>query len=96
MVDGSETPAYVGQVERDPTGTLWAVLYSRDHVIEKERVRSLRHGKRRVANMVLAAQDNFPDDPRRPVQVPMNRMLVECRPSGRRRRIGNSQLTASV
>ena len=58
---------YIGQVERDPTGTLWAVLYFHDQVIEQQPVRSLRHGKRLVANMVLAAADAFPDDPGHPL-----------------------------
>jgi hypothetical protein len=87
-------PTYVGQVECDSTGTLWAVLYFRDQVVERERVRSLRHGKRRVTNMVLAAQDSFPEDPRPPAPVPMNRMLVERRPSARRGPIGVSAMAA--
>ncbi len=94
MSDRSATTGYVGQVECDPAGTLWAVLYFRDQVIERERVRSLRHGKRRVTNMVLAAHDTFPDDPRRPVPVPLNRMQAERRPSPRRRPAGISQLAA--
>jgi hypothetical protein len=79
------TPAYVGQVECDPSGTLWAVLYFRDQIIEREQVRSLRHGKRRVTNMVLAAADTFPDDPRRPAHIPLNRIPVERRAASRRR-----------
>ena len=94
MSDRSATTGYVGQVECDQTGTLWAVLYFRDQVIERERVRSLRHGKRRVTNMVLAAHDTFPDDPRRAAPVPMNRMQVERRPSPHRRNAGISQLIA--
>jgi hypothetical protein len=89
-------PTYVGQVECDPAGILWAVLYCRDHVVERERVRSLRHGKRRVTNMVLAAQDSFPQDPRRSAPVPMNRMLVERRRSGHRRLVGLSQSAARL
>jgi len=44
-----------------------------------------RHGKRLVANMVLAAADAFPEDPRPPARVPLNRLSVERRASGRRR-----------
>jgi hypothetical protein len=76
---------YIGQVERDPAGTLWAVLYFHDQPIERQPVRSLRHGKRLVANMVLAAADAFPDDPRPLARVPLNRLPVERRASGRRR-----------
>jgi hypothetical protein len=94
MSDRSATTGYVGQVECDPAGTLWAVLYFRDHVIERERVRSLRHGKRRVTNMVLAAHDSCPDVPRRPAPVALNRVQVERRSSPRRRHAAISQLTA--
>ena len=94
MSERSEPAAYVGHVERDPAGSLWAVLYHRDQVIERERVRSLRQGKRRVTNMVLAAADTFPDDPRRPVQVALNRIPTEQRASGRRRHSRNGLLTA--
>lgn len=79
------TSAYVGQVECDPAGTLWAILYFRDQIIERQPVRSLRHGRRRVTNMVLAAADMFPDDPRRPAPIPLNRVPAERRASGRRR-----------
>jgi hypothetical protein len=51
---------YVGQVEQDPKGVLWAVLYYRDQVITREQVRSLRKAKRRVSDLVLAAADNYP------------------------------------
>ena len=94
MSDRSATTGYVGQVERDPSGTLWAVLYFRDQVIERERARSLRHAKRRVTNMVLAAHDTFPDDQRRLAPMPLNRMQVERRPSPRRRRVGAAQVAA--
>jgi hypothetical protein len=50
----------VGQVERDPGDQLWAVLYRDDQVIGRERVRTLRQGKRRVTDMVLAAADTTP------------------------------------
>ena len=94
MSDRSATTGYVGQVERDPTGTLWAVLYFSGQVIEREPARSLRHAKRRVTNMVLAAYDTFPDGARRPAPVPLNRMLVERRPSARRRHVGAHRLAA--
>lgn len=54
---------YVGQVEQDPQGTLWAVLYYRDHVITREQMRSLRKAKRRVSDLVLSAADNYPKGP---------------------------------
>ncbi len=50
---------YVGQVERDPDGVLWAVLYCGDLLVSRERVRSLRKGKRRVADLVLSASDTY-------------------------------------
>jgi hypothetical protein len=54
---------YVGQVEQDPQGTLWAVLYYRDQVIAREQMRSLRKAKRRVSDLVLSAADNYPTGP---------------------------------
>jgi len=68
------TATYVGQVECDPDGILWAVLYCRDQVIDREQVRSLRKGKRRVCNMVLAAADNFPDGSLRPARSVLRRV----------------------
>jgi hypothetical protein len=50
-------PEYVGQVERDSSGALWAVLYSEGQVLRREQVRSLRQGKRLVTDLVLAAAD---------------------------------------
>ena len=85
--------AYVGQVERDPNGTLCAVLYCRDQVVQRQQVRSLRQGKRRVTTMVLAVADTFADDPPRPARVPLNRLPAERRSSGRRRQ-GFPQLAA--
>jgi len=49
--------AYVGQVERDLDGQIWAVLYCEGQAIARERTRSLRRGKRRVTDMVLSAAD---------------------------------------
>lgn len=57
---GSSAAVYVGQVEQDPQGNLWAVLYCRDQVITREQVRSLRKAKRRVTDLVLSAADNYP------------------------------------
>jgi len=87
MSGGTATATYVGQVERDPDGILWAVLYCRDQVIEREQVRSLRKAKRRVTNMVLTAADNFPDGPQRPARNVLRRVQDDRAPSsaGRRR-----------
>jgi len=53
-----DTPAqYTGQVERDPEGRLWAVLYRAGRVVYSEPVRSLRRGRRRVTDLLLAATD---------------------------------------
>jgi len=54
--------SFVGQVERDRDGVLWAVLYAapekRKQVpLSREVVHSLRQGRRRVTNMVLAEAD---------------------------------------
>jgi hypothetical protein len=95
MNERAAASTYVGQVECDPAGTLWAVLYCRDQVIERERVRSLRHGKRKVINMVLAAQDAFSENSPRTAQVSLNRMPIQQRVSGRRRHAGASGLATS-
>jgi hypothetical protein len=47
--------AYVGQVERDHDGQIWAVLYCEGQVIARQQTRSLRRGKRRVTDMLLSA-----------------------------------------
>ena len=47
----------IGQVERDPEGRLWAVLYLGDNLISQEQVQSLRHGRRRITDMLLSAAD---------------------------------------
>jgi hypothetical protein len=87
--DSCNSATYVGQVECDPEGKLWAVLYCRDQVIEREQVRSLRKGRRRVTDMVLSAADTFPGGPRRTAPIPLNRIMVDQRaPAGRRRRSG--------
>lgn len=57
---------YVGQIERDPNGLLWAMLYFHGELVSREQVRSLRRGKRRVADLLLAAADNYPNGPLQP------------------------------
>lgn len=57
--DGGCTATYVGQVERDPDGLLWALLYHCNRVVIRQQVRSLRQGRRHVTNLVLAAADQF-------------------------------------
>ena len=69
---------YIGQVERDPDGILWAVLYFGDLVITRERVRSLRKGKRRVADLVLGASDTYTRETHRTSPTSLHR-LVEVR-----------------
>jgi len=83
VFERNDAAAYVGQVEMDPTGTLWAVLYDGATVITKEQVSSLRRGKRRVADLVLSAADNFPAGFRRPVPSHLNRIVT---PPNRSRR----------
>jgi hypothetical protein len=68
---------YVGQVEMDPAGTLWAVLYDGATVIAKEQVRSLRRGKRRVADLVLAAADSSLAGARQPMPAHLNRIVTQ-------------------
>jgi hypothetical protein len=60
MTDSDDV--YTGQVERDLSGVLWAVVYrgedsGLDTVIRQERVQSLSQGKRRVTEMLLAEAD---------------------------------------
>lgn len=50
----------IGQIERDSEGVLWTVVYHGDQVIAREPVRSLRKGKRVLADLVLAAADKSP------------------------------------
>jgi len=87
MSESTSTATYVGQVERDPEGILWAVLYYRDQVIEREQARSLRRAKRRVTTMVLAAADAFPDGLQRPSRSVLRRVQDDrtLTPAGRRR-----------
>lgn len=53
---------YTGQVERDPDGTLWAVLYRgevtrADAIVSQEPTRSVRRGRKRVEEMILSQAD---------------------------------------
>jgi hypothetical protein len=53
---------FVGQVERDRDGVLWAILYAApaertQFPLSREVVHSLRQGRRRVTDMVLAEAD---------------------------------------
>jgi hypothetical protein len=55
-------PTYVGQVERDCDGVLWAVLYAAragrgGSLLSREIVRTTRQGRRRVSDLVLAEAD---------------------------------------
>lgn len=83
MKDEAVTATYVGQVERSPEGTLWAVLYFGDLMISRERVRTLRRGRRRVTDLVLAAADTFPDGPKQTSPIHLNR-FIERRSTVRR------------
>ena len=54
--------SFVGQVERDGDGALWATLYAApaeraEFLLRREAVRTLRQGRRRVQDMVLAEAD---------------------------------------
>jgi hypothetical protein len=53
---------FVGQVERDSNGVLWAILYAApaertQFPLTREMVHSMRQGRRRVTDMVLAEAD---------------------------------------
>lgn len=79
-------PNYVGQVERDPDGALWAVLYLGDRMVTRERVSSLRKGKRRVTDLVLSAADALVERPSRVAPARLNRMTEPRAPVPRHRR----------
>lgn len=78
--------SYVGQVERDPAGALWAVLYLGDQVVTKERVATLRKGKRRVTDLVLSAADALAERPSRVAPAHLTRMTDARAPVPRHRR----------
>ena len=84
VFERNDAATYVGQVEMDPSGTLWAVLYDGATVVTKEQVSSLRRGKRRVADLVLSAADSFPAGFRRPVPTHLNRIVTQPTRSRRR------------
>ena len=53
---------FTGQVERDPHGGLWAVLYRgevihADAIVNQEPTRSVKQGVKRVEEMILAQAD---------------------------------------
>lgn len=54
---------YIGHVDRDCEGPLFAVLTIGEDVINREQERSLRHGRRRITDMALAAADAPPAGP---------------------------------
>ena len=78
--------SYVGQVERDADGVMWAVLYLGDQVVTKERVASLRKGKRRVTDLVLSAADALAERPSRAAPAHLTRMVETKAPVARHRR----------
>ena len=86
MSEREAAPSYVGQVERDPDGLLWAVLYLGDRVVTRERVGSLRKGKRRVTDLVLSAADALIERPSRVSPAHLNRMTEPRVPMPRHRR----------
>lgn len=63
MRDTGNHDLYVGQVERDPQGNLWAVLYVRGEAVTRRSVSSLRRGRKCVSDLVLSAADNYPTGP---------------------------------
>lgn len=77
---------YVGQVERDPDGAFWAVLYLGGQVVARERVPSLRKGKRRVTDLVLTASDSLVERPSRDTPAHLNRLVDTRAPMPRHRR----------
>ena len=68
MTVPSDPVHLIGQVERDPEGRLWAVLYLGENTISREHVRSLRRGRRRITDMLLSAADTtrWPVNSQRP------------------------------
>ncbi len=74
MSERESVPTYVGQVERDPDGVLWAVLYLDSQVVIKEQVSSLRKGRRRVTDLVLSAADALVERPSRVTPAQLNRV----------------------
>ena len=85
MNQESSTASYVGQVERDVEGRLWAVLYLGDRVVRKEQVRSLRKGRRRVTDLVLSAADALAPSPHRSAPAQLSRVVAPQTPAPRNR-----------
>lgn len=75
---------FVGQLERDHEGALWAVLYCGDEVVTRENVPTVRRGKRRVADLVLSAADAG-RIPAVPAPTHINRVVEQGRPVSSRR-----------
>lgn len=86
MSDRNPVPTFVGQVERDPAGILWAVLYLEDQLIRRERVTTLRKGRKRVTDMVLSAADSLVERPSRHAPAHLNRVVADRVPVPRHRR----------
>lgn len=86
MSEESSTASYVAQVEQDLEGRFWAVLYLGDHVVQKEQVRSLRKGRRRVTDLVLSAADALAPSPHRPAPAHLTRVVTPQTPVSRHRR----------
>ena len=86
MSERPSAASYVGQVERDADGGLWAVLYLGDQVITKEQVSSLRKGKRRVTDLVLSAADALAERPSRAAPAHLTRVVAPQAAAPRHRR----------
>lgn len=86
MNEQPPTAGYVGQVERDTDGVLWAVLYLGDQLITRERVASLRKGRRRVTDLVLSAADQLAPRPSRVAPAHLTRVVSPQSPVSRHRR----------
>lgn len=86
MSEGPSAASYVGQVERDLAGVLWAVLYLGDQVVTREQVSSLRKGKRRVTDLVLSAADALAERPNQAAPAHLTRMMETRTPVPRHRR----------
>ena len=58
---------YLAELERLSDGRLRATLYRDGHPVHREWVRSLRHGRRRVIDLICTAIDTDPHAPNDPV-----------------------------
>jgi hypothetical protein len=77
--DNAPAGMFVGQLERDPEGALWAVLYCGDEQVTREQVSTVRRGKRRVADLVLSAADAV-RIPAVPAPTHINRLVEQRSP----------------